>query len=132
MFIFDIKFIKFILVGGMNTLIGYLVFSLFLFLNFHYTLASFLALIFGIIFNFKTHGRLVFGSRDNTLIFRYITMWGIMYLVAISCLAGFERFGINLYFANALLIMPLSILAFFLNIKFVFIESKPWTPMLKK
>ena len=132
MFIFDRKFVKFILVGGMNTLVGYLVFSLFLYLNFHYTVASFLALVFGIIFNFKTHGRLVFGSRDNTLIFRYIIMWGILYLVAISCLAGFEWIGVNLYLANALLIMPLSVLAFFLNLKFVFIESKPWTSIVKK
>ena len=132
MFILDRKFIKFILVGGMNTLIGYLVFALFLFLNFHYALASFLALIFGIIFNFKTYGRLVFENQDNSLFFRYIISWSIIYLFAISCLTGFKWFGINLYIANALLILPISILAYFFNLKFVFHRSKPWTPILKK
>jgi len=133
MLIFDIKFLKFLLVGGMNTLIGYLVFSLFLFLNFHFTLASLLALIFGILFNFKTLGRLVFGSRDNSLIFRYVIGWGVIYLIAITCLAGFESCGINLYLANALLMPPLVVLAFFINLKFVFQENRPWVlPILKK
>ena len=132
LFILDKKFIKFILVGGMNTLIGYLVFSLFLFLNFHYTIASFLALIFGILFNFKTYGRLVFKNQDNSLIFKYIISWTILYFFAISFLTGFEWFGINLYLANALLIPPLAVLAFFLNLKFVFHKSNPCVPILKK
>jgi putative flippase GtrA len=132
MSIFNTQFLKFLLVGGMNTLVGYMVFSLFLFLNFHFTLASFFALIFGILFNFKTHGRLVFGSRDNTLVFRYIISWGIIYLIAVFCLAGFKWFGVNLYLANALLIPPLTILAYFINLKFVFQEARPWMPMLKK
>lgn len=132
MFILDRQFLKFLLVGGMNTLVGYLVFSLFLFLNFHYTLASFFALIFGILFNFKTHGLLVFGSRDNTLIFRYVISWGFIYMIAITCLAGFEWCGINLYIANALLMPPLAVLAFFINLKFVFQENRTWAPILKK
>lgn len=132
MSIFNIQFVKFILVGGINTLIGYLVFSLFLFLNFHYSLASFLALLFGILFNFKTYGRLVFGNRDNKRIFRYIISWGGIYLVTITCLAGFKWFGINLYLANALLIVPLAVFAFFVNLKFVFSETRPWALILKK
>ena len=132
MITFDKKFLTFIIVGGLNTLVGYLVYSFFLYLNFHYTMASFLALIFGILFNFKTHGRLVFGSRDNTLIFRYIISWGIIYLIVVSCLAGFDRFGVNLYLANALLIPPLTVLAYFLNLKFVFAENRSWMPILKK
>ncbi len=118
----DRQFIKFLIVGGMNTLVGYLVFSLFLFLNFHYTLASFLALIFGFLFNFKTYGHLVFGNRDNSLMFRYIITWTMLYLITITCLAGFKWFGINLYLANALLIPPLAVLAFFLNLKFIFVN----------
>jgi putative flippase GtrA len=126
------QFIKFILVGGLNTLIGYLVFSFFLFLNFHYALASFFALMIGILFNFKTHGRLVFGSRNNSLIFRYVVGWVVVYVAAVACLAGFEWFGVNLYLANALLIPPLTVVAFFINLKFVFQEARPWPMILKK
>ena len=121
----DPQFTKFLLVGGMNTLVGYLVFSLFLFLNFHYALASFLALIFGFLFNFKTYGSIVFGNRDNSLIFRYITTWTILYLFTISCLAGFKWFGINLYIAYALLIPPMAVIAYFINLKFVFHKIRP-------
>lgn len=132
MLTFDIKFIKFIMVGGMNTLVGYLVFSLFLFLNFHYTLASFLALVFGIIFNFKTNGRLVFENRNNALIIKYTVSWGVIYLFAVSCLAVFERLGFNMYLAYALLIPPMAVIAYFINLKFVFQETRTCTPVMKK
>ena len=59
------KFIKFLFVGGVNTVFGYSIFALFLFLGMHYAVATLFATILGILFNFKTTGVIVFNNKDN-------------------------------------------------------------------
>ena len=115
------QLLRFILVGVLNTLFAYAVFSLFLYLKFHYSLASFFSIVLGILFNFKTYGRLVFNRRDNSLIFRFVLFYAVLYGVSISCLWGFNRLGMNLYYANAIMLLPISALSFYLNRRFVFI-----------
>ena len=118
------QFLRFLLVGGLNTLFGYMAFVLFLYLNCHYAVASFLAIVCGILFNFKTYGHLVFNSRDNSLIFRFVGFYAILYVIATVSLFLFNMIDFNLYYANAILLIPLSALSFFLNRRFVFISLK--------
>ena len=68
----DWLFVKFVLVGILNTAFGYLVFALLLFLGLHYTLAVILSTIAGVLFNFKTTGTLVFKNHNNKLIFKFV------------------------------------------------------------
>jgi putative flippase GtrA len=112
----------FLLVGGLNTLFAYMMFALFLSLNCHYAVASFLVIVCGILFNFKTYGRLVFNSHDNSLIFRFVGFYCFIYVIATGSLFLFNLMGINLYFANAIMIAPLSALSFFLIRRFVFLS----------
>lgn len=115
------KFIKFILVGILNTAFGYSLFALFIFLNMHYSLAVFLSTVLGILFNFKTIGKLVFDSHDNSLIFRFIVVYVLLYLINISCLWFFKISGFeNMYINGFVLLIPLALLSFILNKKFVF------------
>ena len=106
--------------GVLNTLFAYAVFSLFLYLKFHYSLASFFSIVLGILFNFKTYGRLVFNRRDNALIFRFVVLYAVLYLISTGGLWVFNRIGIDLYYANAMMLVPVSVLAFYLNRRFVF------------
>lgn len=53
----------FLLVGVMNAAFGYGCFAAFLYLGLHYSLALLLATILGVLFNFKSIGALVFGSK---------------------------------------------------------------------
>lgn len=114
------QFLSYLLVGGLNTLFGYLAFVLFIYLNCHYAVASFLAIVCGILFNFKTYGRIVFKSHDNSLIFRFVGFYAILYVISTVGLFLFKMIGVNLYYANAILIIPLSALSFFQNRRFVF------------
>lgn len=114
------QFLSFLLVGGLNTLFGYMAFVLFLYLNCHYAVASFMAIVCGILFNFKTYGRIVFKSHDNSLIFRFAGFYAILYVVATGSLFLFNLMGMNLYYANAIIVVPLAGLSFFLNRRFVF------------
>lgn len=115
-----IKFLRFLIVGGINTLFGYLVFSFFLYINFHYSLATLLATICGVLFNFITIGKLVFNNNDNSLFFKFIGVYVIIYFLNVFFLKMFELFNVNLYLAAALLILPMAMVSFTINRKFVF------------
>src|SRR5471030_2606365 len=81
------KFIRFILVGILNTVFGYSAFALFVFLGLHYTAAVFFATILGILFNFKTFGKLVFKNPytdfNYNLIFKFFMGYVILYFINI-------------------------------------------------
>jgi len=110
----------FLIVGGVNTLFGYLLFALLLYIHLHYTLASLLATIGGVLFNFKTTGVIVFKNKDNRLIFRFIAVYLATYLLNIGGLKIFSILNINMYIAGAILILPIALLRFVLQKKFVF------------
>lgn len=115
------QFIKFILVGGLNTLFGYSILALLTLLNFHYAITTFIATVLGILFNFKTTGYIVFKKNNNKLIFKFLLAYGIIYLLSLGFIKTFIFFGFdNLYCIYALLLIPNALLSFFLMKKFVF------------
>lgn len=115
------KFIRFIIVGVLNTIVGYSLFTFFIFLNIHYSLAVLFSTILGVLFNFKSIGKLVFESSDNSLIYRFVGVYTIIYLLNITGLWLFELNGFtNMYLNGFILIFPLAIVSFVLNKKYVF------------
>lgn len=120
----DSKFIKFLFVGVVNTIFGYGIFALFIFLGIHYAIATFLATVSGILFNFKTIGKFVFNCNDNSLLFGFFGVYAICYVMNVACLKVFQLFQVNMFLAGALLILPSAVISFLLNKKFVFIIKK--------
>ena len=114
------QYIRFIFVGGINTLFGYGIFALFIFLKFNYTLAALFTTILGVLFNFKTVGLIVFKNKSNILIIKFICVYSLSYLLYIGLLSIFNYFKISNYIAGAILILPLSVFSFILNKIFVF------------
>lgn len=119
----DWKFIKFLFVGGLNTAFGYGVFALFIFLKFHFAVASFLSTVLGILFNFKTTGTIVFKNNDNHLIFRFFGAYAIVYGLNVLGLKLFKMINFDMYLAGFILIFPMAVVSFLLMKKFVFIEK---------
>lgn len=115
---------KFLLVGGLNTLFGYSLFAILLYLNFHYTVAVLFATVVGAVFNFFTIGRFVFANNETQLIFRFMSVYVVVYLFNISGLWFFEYIKFDLYIGGALLVLPLALISFFLNKYFVFTSKK--------
>jgi len=118
--IFDSQLTRFLFVGGINTLFGYSVYAFLIFINVHFTVAAFISTVLGIVFNFKTTGRLVFKNKDNSLIVKFAAVYGITYLANIVCLYFFHSLSIDLYIAGAVLIVPMGLLSFILNKVLVF------------
>ena len=118
--IWSIRFFRFLFVGGINTLFGYFVFSVFILLQIHYSIASLLATILGVIFNYFTTGRIVFNNSDSKLLIKFFGVYGIGYLINLLFLKIFDSYQVNMLIAGAILIFPMAFLSYFLNKTFVF------------
>jgi len=114
------KLFRFFLVSGLNTVFGYGLFALLIYGGLHYPIALFISTIAGILFNFKTIGSLVFESKNNKLIFKFFGVYGITYLCNVAGLAFLKNLQLNTYIAGAILVIPVGLLTYVLNKKFVF------------
>ncbi len=117
------QFATYLLVGAINTLFGYATFALLLLLGLHYALAAFLSTILGVLFNFQTIGRIVFGSRDRSAIVRFVAVYGVTYLLNIGALRLLHGEHLDVLVAQALLVLPLAGLSFLLHQRFVFVQE---------
>lgn len=117
---FSAEFIRFVLVAGLNTAFGYGVYALFIWLGIHFSLATLLSTIAGVLFNFKTYGIIVFRNKSNRLIFRFILVYVILYLCNVGAIAILKYFGLSSYMAGLILLIPIGLLGYFLNKKFVY------------
>lgn len=146
------KIIRFFLVGGLNTIFGYGVFALLIFIGLHYTIAGLFATVLGVLFNFKTIGIIVFNNNNNWIIFKFIGVYGINYVISILLLTFLEQSGIDSYLSKilfqvtdlmifknpraitciggAILLIPIGLFAYALNHFFVF--SEPSLLFVKK
>jgi len=114
------EFIRFILVGVLNTIFGYSIYALFIFIGFNFVIASFFATIIGILFNFQTIGRLVFQAHDNRLIFRFFMVYGIVFLFGIIFIWLLKLIGLNNYIAGLITLFPNAIISYLLNKFYVY------------
>ena len=111
---------KFIAVGGLNTLVGYSLYAFFVFIHFDYKLALFLATLFGIFFNFKTIGGLVFKDWSNTAFFKFALVYFMLFWINILAIHMISTFTPNLYVAGLIVIFPAALISFFINKLIVF------------
>ncbi|MEH2238945.1 GtrA family protein [Nostoc sp.] len=119
------RFIRFLIVGVINTFFGYSLFALLLLLNLRYEIASLVSILCGVFFNFKTIGVIVFKNKNNTLVFKFIGVYAIIYLMQIFLLKQLIAYKINLFLAGALILLPLALVSYTLNKIFVFPKDKP-------
>jgi len=106
------QFIRFGLIGAVNTSISYGIYALLLYMGLNYALANLGSLILGIGVSFFSQGRFVFGNAAIDRLPRFILLWGSLYLVNIGLIALFMRFGINAYLGGALALVPITLFSF--------------------
>lgn len=114
------QFVRFLFVGVLNTAVGYALFAVFVLLGLHYGLAAALSTVLGVLFNFQTIGRIVFESRDRSLIFRFTAVYVITYLLNVGILRALEWTQVHVLVIQAGLTLPMATLAFVLHRRFVF------------
>ena len=120
----EIRAVRFILVGVLNTTFSYLIYAVLLFVGLGYQLANFITLVVGILFSFKTQGHLVFNNPDNRLLGRFVLSWVLIYVCVIILIGRIIAMGFDAYSAGALA-LPFSVtLSYVAQRYFVFRQSK--------
>ena len=112
--------VKFLFTGIINTIFGYTIFAIGIFLGMNYTFALLSSTILGIIFNFKTISFFVFNSKDNSIIAKFISIYLLVYIINLLSLKCLTLLRINEYFAGLLTLLPSAAFSFYLNRKYVF------------
>lgn len=109
------------MVGFINTIFGYSLFAFFIYLGFYYPWAVLLGTIIAVLFNYKTIGTIVFGVSGKDKLVPFIFVYVVVYLMNVLGLWCTEIYGVdNKYIAGAILLLPLAMVSFVLNMKFVF------------
>lgn len=113
-------FLKFLVVGVLNTLFSVGVYWLLLYMGLIYQWAVALSMVLGIIFSYNNHRSLVF--KASGVFVRYVMVWFIIYFVNIALISVIRRY-IGDYFA-AVVLLPVNVMLSFMLMKlFVFQEN---------
>lgn len=116
----DICFVRFVLVGVLNTAFSYALFVTLVAIGVHYTVATLISTTLGVMFNFKTTGVWVFNSRDNRRIFGFVAIYTLACFVNMGCQRICHAWGIGNYLAGLLAMPPSVLLVYLLSKHFVF------------
>jgi putative flippase GtrA len=113
-------FVRFLIVGVMNTIFGYGVFTSCMLLGINYKLSLFISMILGTLFNFKSLGTFVFSSRDNKLIVKFFAVYILIYFVNVGMLRVASSYFENLIIVQAFFVLPVAFLTFIMMSRFVY------------
>jgi putative flippase GtrA len=118
----EYKPVRFVLVGGLNTVFGYGVFATVYLLTHHRLGALVTATVLGVTFNYFTTGRLVFASKGGgaRAIVPFVLLYGVLLLVNAPLLEGLVRIGLPTLVAQALVIPFMAALSYLINRYWVF------------
>lgn len=115
-----VQLLRFLVVGGLNTVFGYSLFAAFTYFGMPYPAAIGLATVGGVLFNFQSIGRLVFNGAPRSRFWRFVGVYIVVYLLNLGGVRLLLGLWPNVYIANAITLVPLSVIAFILNRRFVF------------
>lgn len=112
--VWSYSFLRFILVGGLNTLFSFCLYSGLVLLGIPYKLALTLMSVAAQVWNFMTTGHWVFGNRRKRLFLKFICASGGIYLLNLAALTALvEVFKVG-ELAGQAIVIPLVITASFL------------------
>jgi putative flippase GtrA len=117
------QFFRFLLVGMLNTVFGYLLFAGMIYCGFHYVVASLVATCLGTLFNFRTYGRIVFRQTQRSLLWRFILVYVALYFFSIATIKIGTFFIQNLYVIGGISTLLMAALGYYLNKNFVFYRT---------
>ena len=104
------RFARFVVVGTLNTALGYAIYALLLHAGLDYRIATTVSFCVGLAVGFRAHSRLVFGAPGRFE--RYAASWIAIYFAHLGALTLLVRAGVDAYLAGALLLVPNVVLSF--------------------
>lgn len=126
------RFVRFLLVGGLNTGFSYGLYVVLVWVGLHFVVANLLATAAGILFSFRTQGRFVFRNTEKSLFLRFLPAWLLLWLMNVGLIAGLVRLGLDAYTAGALALVPTVAVSYFVQKHFVFKDAPAHAPSTPK
>lgn len=123
-----IQFIKFLVVGAVNTVFGYGVFALLILTGVAPMPALVLTYVVGILFNFVTMGRYVFQEARRSAFLRFVAAYGAIYLINVGLYKLLEAAAATPLVAQALCLPLVAVFSFFLFKFHVFKDARSAGP----
>lgn len=124
---FSYRFVKFVLVGMINTIVGYGTYSLFIFIGMHYLVANVLATIIGIACSFVLNKKITFKESkiDRHMPFRFVLVYLISFVIGTINLILLVSFcNINEYVAGLINLVVTTLISWFGHKYYSFREVK--------
>lgn len=118
------RFMRFLIAGGVNTLFGFAVYSIFILAGAAVWFALMSATVIGALFNFFTAGRFVFRDLSLTRAPRFLLCYSLVYGINLQALEWLSSSLSNKIVSQAILVLPIAALSYLLMKKFVFVRRK--------
>lgn len=119
-----IQFLRFLVVGALNTLFGYSVFAGLVLAGVPPVPALVLTYVVGVIFNFFTTRRFVFSRSARASLARFVAAYAVIYLFNQGLYKAMEAAGAGPLLAQALCLPPVAVFSFLL-FKFQVFRDRP-------
>jgi len=107
------RFVRFLMVGGVNTAVGYLMYAGLILLSVAAQPALAIAFSLGVLWNFWTHGRFVFGKQKFPRLLIYAFCYVGIYLFNAAGLSLALRQGLSPLLAQAIMAPVVAVLSYF-------------------
>lgn len=117
------EFMRFVLVGGLNTLFGFAVYALGVVAGLPVSLALFLGMLAGTIFNFFTTGAYVFRQLAISRYPRFVACYLLVYGFNVLFMNIFLLWMSNKLVIQAILTIPQAALSYLMMSRFVFTKT---------
>lgn len=114
------RLVRFVLVGVVNTAFGYGLFALVFLATASHRVAIVLANALGILFNFFTTGRVVFGNRSPRALIPFVLGYAGTMAVNLALMELLLRAGIHPLLAQAVSLPLIVVTAYAINARIVF------------
>jgi putative flippase GtrA len=114
------RFATFLVVGGLNTLVGYAIFAALILMGLSTAVAAIVGTILGVLFNFFSTGGVVFKNQAARLLPRFIAVYVVQMALNVAALRALESAGLHALVAGALVLPPLAVFTYFALRHFVF------------
>ena len=114
--LFDRRILKFLGTGVLNTIFGYAIYALLIFVTVPPLFALLTATVVGVVFNYFSFGRLVFQGHGGRLVFaKFVLAYGVIYAANAALLGTLtSEFLLNAYVAQAICVPPSVLLSWLL------------------
>ena len=116
------EILRFIAAGGINTLFGYVIYSLGILLGAPVWIALLIGMLLGTVFNFFTTGGYAFRQLSAKRYPRFVACYLLVYGVNILMIEILSRWISNSLVTQAILLVPLATLSYVLMARLVFVK----------